>query len=72
MGWDMVDHSNNFGNWGAGGLWGFVMSLTLWITIHIKHLRDLLMYVDNSFSYEVEGNMLWYAPYQKQLPVKQT
>ena len=67
-----VDHNNNFGNWGASGLWGLFMGLTLWIAIYVKHLSDLLTYVDDIFSYELEANLMWYPPFQKSLPTKQT
>ena len=66
-----VDHNNNFGNRGAGGLWGSFMGLTLWIAIHVKHLHDLLIYVDDMFSHELKENMSWYVPYHKLLPTKQ-
>ena len=47
------------------------MDLTLWIAMHVKHLDDLLTYVDDVLSYGLEGNMSWYVPYQKPLPAKQ-
>ena len=67
-----VDHNINFGNRGAGGLWGSFMGLVLWVAIHTKHLDDLLAYVHNVFSYKLEPNMPWYAPYYRSLPTKQT
>ena len=48
------------------------MGLTLWIAIYVKHLSDLLTYVDDIFSYELEANLMWYPPFQKSLPTKQT
>jgi hypothetical protein len=67
-----VDRNNNFGNRGAGGLWGAFMGLVLWIAIFVKGIEDLFAYVDDSFSWEFADNMLWYEPYQKLLPAKQT
>jgi hypothetical protein len=66
-----VDHNNNFGNRGAGGLWGAFMGVVLWVAIYVYGIRDLFAYVDDSFSWEFAGNMLWYEPYQKHLPAKQ-
>ena len=67
-----VDRNNNFGNRGAGGLWGAFMGVVLWIAIFVKGIHDLFAYVDYSFLWEFADNMLWYEPYQKFLPVKQT
>lgn len=67
-----VDRNNNFGNRGAGRLWGAFMGLVLWIAIFIEGIEDLFTYVDDSFSWEFADNMLWYEPYQKLLPAKQT
>jgi hypothetical protein len=64
-----VDRNNNFGNRGAGGLWGAFMGLVLWIAIFVKGISDLFAYVDDSFSWEFADNMLWYEPFH--LPAKQ-
>jgi hypothetical protein len=45
-----VDHCNNFGNRGAGGIWGTFMGLVTWIAIFVKLLTDLFAYVDDTFS----------------------
>ena len=66
-----VDRNNNFGNRGAGGLWGTFMGIVLWITINIKHILDLLAYVDDTFSWEFTNNFLWYEPYTCHFPAKQ-
>jgi hypothetical protein len=66
-----VDRNNNFGNRGAGGLWGTFLGLVIWIAVFVKLLTDLLMYVDDTFSWEFAWNMVWYEPYQKLLPAKQ-
>lgn len=34
-------------------------------------MSNLFAYVDDSFSWELEGNLLHYAPYDKLLPAKQ-
>jgi hypothetical protein len=66
-----VDHNNNFGNRGAGGLWGAFMGLVLWIAFFVEGISDLFSYVDDSFSWEFADNMVWYEPYHKLLPTKQ-
>jgi hypothetical protein len=40
------------------------MGLVIWIAIFIKCLLDLFMYMDDSFSFNEEGNIIWYEPYQ--------
>ena len=66
-----VDRNNNFSNRGAGGLWGTFMGIVLWITINVKHILDLLAYVDDTFSWEFADNFLWYEPYACHFPAKQ-
>ncbi|KAF5376292.1 hypothetical protein D9615_008534 [Tricholomella constricta] len=66
-----VDWNNNFGNRAAGDIWGAFFALVIWIAIYIKLLADLLAYVDDSFSWELENNLLYYAPYNRFMPAKQ-
>ena len=61
-----------FVNCGAVGLWGTFIGVVLWITIHVKHIHNLLTYVNDTFSWDFSNNTLWYAPYKKFFPVKQT
>ena len=37
----------------------------------IKLLEDLLGYIDDNFSFDEEGNVMWYEPYQCYFPTKQ-
>lgn len=67
-----VDRNNNFGNCGAGGLWGAFVGIILWIAIHIKLILNLLAYIDDTFSWEFADNLLWYKPYGCHFPAKQT
>jgi hypothetical protein len=67
-----VDNNNNFGNRGAGRLWGIFFGLVLWIAIFVKLIHDLFAYVDDAFSWELASNMSFYAPYNKFMPTKQT
>lgn len=66
-----VDHNNNFGSRAGGGLWGKVFSLVMWIAIFVFHLIDLLAYVDDVFSWDEAGNLVWYSRYGRSLPAKQ-
>lgn len=66
-----VDNNNNFGNRGAGRLWGVFFSLVLWIAMFIRFIMDLLAYVDDSFSWDFADHMEYYAPYDEKLPGKQ-
>ncbi|KAF9061017.1 hypothetical protein BDP27DRAFT_1429428 [Rhodocollybia butyracea] len=63
-----TDHCNNFGNRGAGGIWGNFFALVLWIAVYIMLLADIFGYVDDAFSWEFADNMEYYAPYAKFLP----
>ena len=40
-----------------------IMGLVLWIAIFIKSIADLLGYIDDNFSFDEEGNVMWYEPY---------
>ena len=67
-----VNRNNNFGNYGASGLWGAFMGVVLWIAIHVKQILDLLAYVNDTFSWEFADKQLWYQPYTCSFPAKQT
>jgi hypothetical protein len=47
------------------------MSLVTWIASIIIMIEHLKLYMDDSFSFELEGNMLLYEPYGAYLPQKQ-
>ncbi|THH05031.1 hypothetical protein EW146_g10010 [Bondarzewia mesenterica] len=66
-----VDRCNIIGNRKGGDLWCAFMSLVLWITVTILDLSDLLAYVDDTFSWELEGRLTWYGPYGQFFPEKQ-
>ncbi|THU77583.1 hypothetical protein K435DRAFT_877665 [Dendrothele bispora CBS 962.96] len=67
----MDPRCNNFGNRGAGGLWGALMGLVAWIARFIKLLEDIFTYVDDNFGADEEENMLWYEKYEQWMPEKQ-
>ncbi|PPQ85330.1 hypothetical protein CVT26_001096 [Gymnopilus dilepis] len=66
-----VDRCNNFGGRAGGGLWGYFFGLVLWIAIFMLFIEDLFAYVDDSFSWDVEGNLVMYRKYNRLMPVKQ-
>ena len=48
------------------------MGLELWIAIIIKSIPDIFGYINDNFSFEEEGKVTWYVPYQCYYPSKQT
>ena len=66
-----VDRNNEFGSRAAGGIWGSVFSLVLWIATFISNIPDLFAYVDDTFSFDLASELLWYDPYKKFMPTKQ-
>ena len=47
------------------------MGLVIWIAIHMWKLLDLLHYIDDAFRYEYDPMLVYYAPYNNYLLVKQ-
>ncbi|KAF8957956.1 hypothetical protein BDZ97DRAFT_1636905, partial [Flammula alnicola] len=45
--------------------------LVLWIAIFVKLIADMLAYADDAYSWEFEGNLLYYTPYDALMPTKQ-
>ena len=48
------------------------MGLVLWIALFVVLILDLFGYIDDNFSFEEEGNVIWYEPYKCYFPAKQT
>lgn len=67
-----VDRNNNFGGRGSPKIWISFMSLVAWIAIHKILIDALKTYMDDSFSFEVAGRVLYYPPYDCYFPAKQT
>ena len=67
-----VDRCNNFGNRAAFRIWISFMALVVWIATFVLLIEYLFVYVDDTFSFEEEGNMTYYAPYDTSYPAKQT
>ncbi|KIJ32474.1 hypothetical protein M422DRAFT_184433, partial [Sphaerobolus stellatus SS14] len=66
-----VDRCLVFGNHGAPNIWCSLMALVVWIAIFIKHIEDLLHYMDNAFCYDMDPALEFYAPYNSHYPKKQ-
>lgn len=66
-----VDRNTSFGGRGSCGDYTAFMGLVLWIAIFIKCILDLFGYIDDNFSFDEEGNVIWYEPYQCYYPSKQ-
>ena len=66
-----VDCCTCFGGRGSCRHYTAFMGL-LWIAIFVKLLTDLFRYINDNFSFDEEGNVLWYEPYQCYYPTKQT
>lgn len=67
-----VDRNTSFRGRGSCRDFTAFMNLVLWIAIFIKFLTDLFGYIDNGFSFDEEGNVLWYEPYRCYYPSIQT
>lgn len=66
-----IDCCTCFGDSGSAKTWIDFNACVLWIAVFIKLIPDLFAYSDNTFSFDFEVNMSWYAPYKKFLPAKQ-
>jgi hypothetical protein len=47
------------------------MGLVVWIAIHIKNIPDLLHYMDNAWSCDMDSALVFYPPYNEYYPMKQ-
>ena len=66
-----IDRCTCFGDSGSAKTWIDFNACVLWIAVFIKLIPDLFAYSDDTFSFDFEVNMSWYAPYKKFLPAKQ-
>ena len=67
-----VDRCTSFGGRGSCRSYTSFMGLVIWIAIFVKLILDLFGYIDDNFSFDEEGNVLWYSPYGCYYPAKQT
>jgi hypothetical protein len=66
-----IDHRNCFGNCGSNGIFICVNALIAWIIKYVKEILGIFTYVDDSSGAEFEGELTYYAPYNKLMPSKQ-
>ena len=66
-----VDRCNIWGGRAAGHIFCSFMGLVLWIAIKVKNIQDMFAYVDDAFSWDFEGNLDLYEPYESFIPEKQ-
>jgi hypothetical protein len=66
-----VDRCTEFGGRGSCRDYTAFMGLVLWIAVCVKSISDLFGYIDDAFSFDEEGSVLWYEPYQCYYPSKQ-
>ena len=66
-----INWCNFFGGWAGCCLFCTFMALMLWIAQHIFNLLDLLIYVNDNFSWEFTHCILFYPPYACYFPEKQ-
>ena len=67
-----VDRCTSFGGRGSCRSYTSFMGVVIWIAIFVKFILDLFGYIDDNFSFDEEGNVLWYKPYGCYYPAKQT
>jgi hypothetical protein len=68
----LVDRNVPFGGCGSSKIWCSFNVLVIWIAINVKGIELLFAYVDDEFSFDLTGNVSYYAKYNKYLPKKQT
>jgi hypothetical protein len=66
-----VDRCMEFGTRSAARVWCTFMGLVIWIAIHVKNIPDLLHYMDDAWSYEMDPALVPYEPYAERYPAKQ-
>jgi hypothetical protein len=67
-----VDHNCTFGSRASPSCWCAFMSLVMWIVDRIINIPHVKTYVDDAFSFDKFGNVIWYENYKCYLPTKQT
>ncbi|KAF8583650.1 DNA/RNA polymerase [Ramaria rubella] len=66
-----VNQCMEFGGCGSARIWCLLMGLVVWIAIHVKRIEDLLHYMDDTWSYDINPKLVYYAPYDNHYPSKQ-
>ncbi|PBK81542.1 hypothetical protein ARMGADRAFT_948010 [Armillaria gallica] len=66
-----VDWPSCFGSCASPQNCASIMGLVIWVAIFVKWILHLFCYVDDTWSWEIEGKLTWYEPYQCLYPTKQ-
>jgi hypothetical protein len=66
-----INRCNNFGGRASQKIWWSFMSLVLWIAIFKQGLHALKCYVDDNFSFSLQGSLELYPNYDAFLPSEQ-
>jgi hypothetical protein len=66
-----VDRCNNFGGRASQKIWASFISLVLWIAVFKRNIRALKCYVDDHYSFAIQGDITFYHPYAKFMPTDQ-
>ncbi|KAJ8509125.1 hypothetical protein ONZ45_g8669 [Pleurotus djamor] len=67
----MVDRCNAFGGRASMNIWIAFAALVAWIAVHERNIPDLLMYVDDDFSWDFADRVRLYKPYDLLMPENQ-
>lgn len=67
-----VDCNDKFGGHASACLWESFIGLVVWIAILKKDIHHLFCYMDNNYSWDIAGELLYYEPYNTFFPDKQT
>ncbi|KAF8585603.1 hypothetical protein K439DRAFT_1615876 [Ramaria rubella] len=66
-----VDRCLVFGSRTSPRMWCTFFGLVIWITIYVRSIPDLLHYMDDMWSYDMDEKLIYYAPYDSFYPWKQ-
>ncbi|KAF8573412.1 hypothetical protein K439DRAFT_1625101 [Ramaria rubella] len=66
-----VDRCLVFGSRMSPRIWCTFFGLVIWIAIHVIHIADVLHYMDDTWSYEMNETLMLYEPYESYYPLKQ-
>ena len=67
-----VDHCNCFGNCASHKVFISFTSLVAWIAEQVNGIPHVKAYSDNNASFNVVSDVLYYKPYHRYFPTKQT
>jgi len=66
-----IDQNMAFGTRMAPRIWCSFFGLVMWIAIYVYFLPDLLHYMDDAWSYEMDPTLSFHKPYNTWYPKKQ-